>query len=188
MTKKNSAKQLDTAPHLIGDKVYLRPMAIEENVITYRWFLASDPQSQTCHEVHLTTPENCVERARNRTPDRTSGDFVIVRIEDNQLVGKVRFMFLNMLNRSAELGYVVAPECHKMGYGKEGLKLLVGHLFNELNLAKVYAQTGSFNKGSIKLLQSLDFSLDGTLRQHHFYKGEMYDDLVYSLLKSEFKP
>jgi RimJ/RimL family protein N-acetyltransferase len=52
----------------------------------------------------------------------------------------------------------------------------------------VYAQTASFNKNSIKLLESLEFKLDGTLRQHHYYKGDLYDDLLYSLLKFEYGP
>ncbi|RKX19168.1 MAG: N-acetyltransferase, partial [Candidatus Zixiibacteriota bacterium] len=56
------------------------------------------------------------------------------------------------------------------------------------NLNKVYAQTASFNKGSIKLLESLEFKLDGTLRQHHFYKGQFHNDLLYSLLKFEYGP
>lgn len=188
MKNKISVEQLSTAPHLVGKKVYLRPMAAEENETSYRWFMATDPQSQTCHEIHLTTPENYAARAKERAPNKTSGNFVIVRHEDNQLVGKIRFFHLNMLNRSAELGYLVGPEFHKQGYGKEGLRLLLGHLFNELNLNKVYAQTGSFNKASVKLLESLNFKLDGTLRQHHYYKGDLYDDLVYSLLKFEFNP
>jgi RimJ/RimL family protein N-acetyltransferase len=90
-----------------------------------------------------------------------------------------------MLNRSAELGYIVAPDEREEGYAKEGLKLIINYLFNEMNLNKVYAQTASFNKASIKLLESLDFQLDGTLRQHHFYKGDYHDDLIYSLLKFE---
>lgn len=186
LKKKNENNLLPTIPSLIGKDVYLRPADAADYELTYQWFLTSDPQSQTCRHSFLTTPANAAERGRHReqTPDR--GEFIIVRIEDDQPVGKLSFFNLNMLNRSAELGYTVDPDEQKKGYGGEGLRLLIKYLFLQLNLNKVYAQTGSFNKASIKLLESLDFKLDGTLRQHHYYNGDLYDDLVYSLLRFEF--
>jgi RimJ/RimL family protein N-acetyltransferase len=186
MAKKNiDLESFQTTPDFVGKDVYLRPTAPEDTAHTYRWFLASEPQSQSCHEMPLISPAQYVERMKKREPKRDEGDFVIVRIEDNQLVGKLRYFHLNMLNRSAELGYIVAPDARKEGYAKEGLMLLIRYLFSGLNLNKVYAQTASFNKASNKLLESLDFKIDGTLRQHHYYKGDLYDDLLYSLLKFE---
>ena len=185
MKKKFSPGELPTAPSLIGKDIYLRPAEPADYEYTYRWFLATDPQSQTCHQAKLTTPADYAARMAQKEVKLDEGDFIIVRIEDDRPVGKLRYLHLNMLNRSAELGYVVDPEEQDKGYAKEGMRLLLRHLFDELNLNKVYAQTASFNKASIKLLESLDFKLDGTLRQHHFYKGDLYDDLVYSLLKFE---
>ena len=186
MKKKSENGQLPTSPALIGKDVYLRPMEPGDCEFTYQWFLSCDPQSQTCKQAILTTPANAAENARRREPTGERGEFVIVHIEDDQPVGKLSFFNLNMLNRSAELGYTVAPDEQNKGYGGEGLRLLIKYLFLQLNLNKVYAQTGSFNKASIKLLESLDFKLDGTLRQHHYYNGDLYDDLVYSLLRFEF--
>jgi len=183
--KKIDLDAFQTTPGFVGKNVYLRPTTPEDSDTTYRWFLASEPQSQTCHEVMLTSPGIYAERMKRRRPQKDEGDFVIVRIEDNRLVGKLRYFHLNNLNRSAEMGYIVAPDTRKKGYGKEGMILLIKHLFVELNLNKVYAQTASFNKASVKLLESLGFKIDGTLRQHHFYKGDLYDDLLYSLLKFE---
>ncbi len=186
MTKKNIDLELfRTIPSFVGKNVYLRPTAPEDAEHTYRWFLASEPQSQTCHEVILTSPAEYVERMKKRELKKDEGDFVIVAIEDNRLVGKLRYFHLNTLNRSAELGYIIAPDARKQGYAKEGMTLLIKYLFTDLNLNKVYAQTASFNKASNILLESLGFKLDGTLRQHHYYKGDLYDDMLYSLLKFE---
>jgi len=183
--KKNDLEKFQTMPSFVGKNVYLRPAAPEDAKYTYRWFLTSDPQSQTCHEFKLVSPSEYVERMKRKESKSDEGDFIIVRIEDDEPVGKLRYMHLNMLNRSAELGYIVAPGEREQGYAKEGLKLLLRYLFIEMNLNKVYAQTASFNKASVKLLESLDFKLDGTLRQHHYYKGDLYDDMIYSVLKFE---
>lgn len=185
MKKKINKMDFPTSPELVGKNVYIRPASPDDAETTYQWFLASDPFSQTSHQIKLVTPSEAANRMQKKEVSVNDGDFIIATIEDRQAVGKIRFFNLNMLNRSAELGYIIAPEERGNGYAKEGLKLLIKYLFNQMNLNKVYAQTATFNKPSLKLLESLDFKLDGTLRQHHFYKGDMYDDLIYSLLKFE---
>jgi RimJ/RimL family protein N-acetyltransferase len=185
MAKKEDPSLYPTPASLVGNKVYLRAMEAEDTAITYLWHLHTEPQSQTCHQAILVTPKEMVEAAKKREKKPTEGDFAIVRKEDDKIVGKIRFFNLNMINRSAELGYIIDPEEHKKGYGKEGLTILVRYLFIYLNLNKVYAQTAVFNTPSVNLLKSLDFKLDGTLRQHHFYHGTLHDDLVFSLLRFE---
>ena len=174
-----------TAPDLIGDRVYLRPAMPEDYAQTYAWFLKSGPSSQTCRPVPIVTPEEMVmrQKSKEKSPDR--GDFVIVDKDRERLVGKLAFFNLNLLNRSAELGYSVDPEMQRRGIAREGLSLLVKYLFRQLNLNKVYAQTGAFNTASVALLEALGFKRDAVLREHHFHDGRLHDDYVYSLLKNE---
>ena len=174
-----------TVPALIGKKVYLRIMAPEDNRYSYPWFLEADPQTQTCHQTKIVSIEEMVEASRKREPSDKEGSFIIVRLEDNVPVGKIRYFDLNMMNHSAEIGYLINPAEHRKGYAGEGLKLLARYLFEHLNLNKIYAQTGSFNAASIALLRSLDFKQDATLREHHFYGGIFHDDHIYSLLRRE---
>ena len=66
--------------------------------------------------------------------------------------------------------------------------MLLKHLFEELEINKIMAQTGEYNDASIALLKKLGFKQDGRLRQHHELDGEMYDDLLFSILAEEFNP
>jgi ribosomal-protein-alanine N-acetyltransferase len=185
MHEKNDPMQYPTISYLVGKNVYLRPMEPEDNEITYLWFLHSDPQSQTSHQPMIVTPKEYVEARKKKEKTPQEGDFMIVRKEDNQPVGKIRYFDLNLMSRSAEFGYIVAPDQRRKGYAREGLTLIIRYLFTYYNLNKIYAQTAAFNTGSVELLKSLDFKLDGTLRQNHFYRGILYDDFIYSLLKFE---
>jgi RimJ/RimL family protein N-acetyltransferase len=185
MLKKDDATQYPTIPSLVGKKVYLRIMTPDEYAMTYLWHLHSDPQTQTSHQYRLVSPADVVEAAKKREKTPNEADFLIVRKEDQAAVGKIRYFNLNMQNRSVELGYLVAPDERKKGYAKEGLQILIIYLFNYLYLNRIYAQTASFNEASVKLLKSLDFTQEGTLRQHHFYKGNFYDDLLFSILRHE---
>ncbi|MBD3160848.1 MAG: GNAT family N-acetyltransferase, partial [Candidatus Eisenbacteria bacterium] len=94
---------------------------------------------------------------------------------------------LNARNRSAEIGYLIAPESRGKGLGREAVGLLLQFLFNGLGLNKVYAQTGAFNIPSIRLLETLGFQRDAVLREHHLYEGRLHDDYVYSLLVREWR-
>jgi len=188
MKSKVDLGQFPTSPTLIGKKVYLRPAAPEDYLEVHSWFNSSDPQSQTCHAVRIMSPEERVKKMHKKEYRDDEGRFVVAATENHRLVGEISYFHMNMLNRSAELGYIVAPAERGNRFAKEALQLLVKYLFLDMNLNKVYAQTASFNKASIKLLESIEFKLDGTLRQHHYYKGDLYDDLVYSLLRFEYGP
>ena len=102
-------------------------------------------------------------------------------------MGTIRFFHLNALNRSAEFGVIVDPDEQKNGIATEGIRILAEYLFLYRGLNKIYAQTGAFNKGAVKLLEKLGFKKDATLRQHYYYKGEFHDGFIYSLLRFEFE-
>jgi len=185
MKKKEDPAIFPTSPSLVGKKIYLRPTVADDYREIQQWRLASDIQLISCHYYRMKSPEEMAESFRQKEKSEDGGSFVIVAKDDHRLLGQINFFHLNMLNRSAELGYIIAPDEREQGYAKESLKLIIRYLFNEVNLNKVYAQTASFNKASVKLLEALDFQLDGTLRQHHFYQGNFHDDFIYSLLKFE---
>lgn len=176
---------ISTIPDFIGPNVYLRAAVPDDFLITYGWFLKSGPSTQTCRPVTLTTPEEMAarQRTKEKPPDRC--DLVVVTKKEHRLVGKLAYFNLNLLNRSAELGYIVAPDSQRRGIARESLTLLIVYLFRRLDLNKVYAQTGAFNTASVALLEALGFRRDAVLRQHHFHDGKLHDDFIYSLLKSE---
>ena len=187
---KNKEKLLDypTIPALIGKHVYLRPTEAEDIKIIQQWRLATDPQTISCHPTKVASPDEVYERFRKKEPRPDEANFAIAAVDDHRTVGQLNYFHLNRLNRSAEIGFLIAPAERRHGFATEAMRLMIDYLLVDMNLNKVYAQTGSFNKASIRLLEGLDFQLDGTLRQHHYYRGDLYDDLIYSLLKFEYSP
>lgn len=183
MTEKK--KTFATQPSLVGDKVYLRPETADDALNAQFWFLQSEPQSMSARPLMFISPAEASEKAKKRekSPDRER--FTIVLTETNQPVGTVTFFNYNPLNRSAEMGILVDPDARRKGYGRQAMQLLIKYLFLYRGLNKVYAETAGFNKETIALLESLGFKKDGTLRDHHFYKGEFHPKLVYSFLRFE---
>jgi RimJ/RimL family protein N-acetyltransferase len=94
----------------------------------------------------------------------------------------------NPRNRSCEFGYIVNPEMRNRGVGTEMLRACINDLFSDrfLNLNKLYCQTAEFNQASNRLLEKLEFRKDAVLREHHELDGKLWDDYIYSILKSEW--
>lgn len=128
-----------------------------------------------------------MERQKGREGSPTEATLAIVLRGTGTIVGQVRYFDLNFRNRSAEIGYVVAPSARGKAFGREAVALLLCFLFGGLGLNKAYAQTASFNAASIKLLESLGFHRDGVLREHHLFEGKLHDDGIYSILARDWK-
>ncbi len=174
-------------PSLAGARVALRPIEPQEMGLIQQWYLECDPLTQTCRVPNLAPIDRAIRNAGERAPAPTEGDLGIVLRGTGALVGRIRFFDLNPRNRSCEIGYITAPGARGQGYAREGVAVLLDYLFDGLGLNKVQAQTGAFNATSIRLLESLGFSRDAVLREHHLYRGVLHDDHVYSTLAREWR-
>ena len=102
-------------------------------------------------------------------------------------VGKFNCFSINKRNKSCECGYAINPAHRGKGIGKKMLRHSINYLFKNYDFNKLYCQTGSFNKPSIKILKDLGFHRDGVLREHHELDGKLWDDHIFSILRSEWK-
>ena len=180
-------KKLKVPPSFIGDKVYLRPATAEDVANSHHWQEQCEPTSRSCRPMPFMSAAEVAESYGKRERSPNIQLFMIIKQKDKTPVGQIRFFDMNTLNRSAEFGLLVDPDEQKNGYGLEATRILCRYLFRSRGLNKVYAQTGSFNKAAIKLLEKVGFKLDGTLRRHMFHDGEFHDALVYSILQHEFE-
>lgn len=167
--------------------VYLDNPSEYDAIRIYKWFLASAPERLTCRPITYRTEDEIIVKYREWMNEPNQRDFAVRRSADNCLVGRVTYFDVNNRNRTAEIGFMTAPEFRRKGYALEAMRLLLEHLFGELGMNKIMAQTGEFNDASISLLKKLGFRQDGRLRQHHEVEGKMYDDLLFSILAEEYK-
>jgi ribosomal-protein-alanine N-acetyltransferase len=68
----------------------------------------------------------------------------------------------------------------------EAVKPILQYGFEQMNLNRIEACTGPENVASIKILQKFGFKQEGYLRQHYYGKDQIYDSLIFSLLKAEY--
>ncbi len=134
------------------------------------------------------TEENAayfIEDAIRKRNERSAFHFGI-RLNDGKLIGACGAHTIDYRDLRAEIGYWLGRTYWGKGYAKEALALLLGFCFNNLRLNRVSVSVLAFNERSIKLLHSMNFSKEGTLRQNTLHEDKFVDDLVFSILKREY--
>jgi ribosomal-protein-alanine N-acetyltransferase len=92
---------------------------------------------------------------------------------------------LDFDNLKAEIGYDLAKSSWGKGYATEAVSSLVDHAFSSLKLNRVEAKVDPENVSSIKLLEKLRFTFEGTLREYERVEGTFNDLHMYSKLISD---
>lgn len=89
---------------------------------------------------------------------------------------------------SKELSYFLGECYSRQGYMKEAIHALISHLFETEKLACVAARVFAPNLASRKLLESLGFHADGVIPKCvKGYRDVVFDDVVHSLFREEFR-
>lgn len=111
--------------------------------------------------------------------------FSIIELESNEIIGTCGYNFLDFENQKAEIGYDIAKSFWGRGYASEAIRTLLEYGFSSLNMNRIEAKVEPENVNSIKLLQNLNFTFEGTLRQYERVNEKFNDLNIYSKLVTD---
>lgn len=115
-------------------------------------------------------------------------NFLICKKGQSEVIGACGFHTWYLNHHRAEVGYALTDDAHKrQGIMFEALKRVLQYGFDDLHLNRVEAFVGKDNEASIRLLQILEFTQEGIMRQHYFKHGKSEDSIVFSLLRHEYR-
>lgn len=176
---------------LKGTRVILRAPTMPDAPVLYhylsirkvnRW-LARVPKPYT-----LKCAKEWVESIPIQIKNDSGLPYSIHHIESNQIMGGMALMNINRADRSAELGYWIAPEFWGKGYALEAGRLLCRYAFsNKQRLHRLYAWVHSENPASYRVAEKIGFVREGVCRKANNITGRWRDDYIYALLKSDLK-
>jgi len=169
----------------------LCPLSGDQIHVLYEWKLNElNGDLYTCRPVgELPTEYEYVESLREKIVHETLQVYVIAEEQAKRKpLGSITLFDFNRRNCSAEFGYYIPAMLRGQGIGVAMMRLLLDKVFRQGNdLNKIYATTSSDNEASIKLLERTGFKLDGRLREHYWTRGDRYDQLHYSMLRSDWE-
>ena len=175
---------------LIGEKIILRPLKVEDLEKTCHWRNNLELIRLTQGIRFPKTVEMEKEWFNYALSDKSNRNiyFGIDVIESNSFIGLIQLTNIDYISGTAVLGYVIGEkEKRGKGYGKEAKKLIIKYAFQTLNLRKITEYNVSFNEAAIKMnLNSTGFRQEGKLIKHVYYDIEYHDVLIFSVLKEDW--
>lgn len=170
---------------LIGERIYLSPMNVEDASTYVKWlndFSVTDGIGSSYRVADLESEKKWIENNAGKY------QFAIVRLEDDMLLGNCGLESIDHLKQCADIGLFIGEEENRnKGYGAETLHILLDYGFNYLNLNNIMLKVFSFNERAIACYKNVGFKEIGRRRKVYYLKGTFHDDVYMDILKEEYK-
>ncbi len=170
-----------------GGRFALRPFRIEDAEIVYSY--ASE--AEFLRYLPIPLPYTLASArdfiAKQRALDRRVHASWALEINGGACGGvNIRFF---AAHRIAEIGYAVARRFWGQGLATEASRLVIGAAFGLFQeLSRVRAKADARNVASIRVMEKVGMRREGLLRSDREYRGELTDEVVYGILRSEWRP
>lgn len=103
------------------------------------------------------------------------------------LIGTCGLHDIDWISRKAEIGIMIGDKRQwNKGLGTEAMELILKHGFETLNLHRLYLKVFADNPRAIRTYEKAGFVHEARLRESHFSDGVYKDDLIMSVLRSEW--
>jgi RimJ/RimL family protein N-acetyltransferase len=175
---------------LIGNKIILRPLKIEDLEKTHGWRNNLELIKLVQGIRFPKTLEMDKEWFDNALNDKSNRNiyFGIDEIETNDFIGIIQLNNIDYISGTAIWGFVIGDKIkHGKGYSVEAPNLLFNYAFNILNLRKIFGYPISYNNATLRMHQKIGkFTEEGRLKKHIFFDNEYHDVIIMSLFKEDF--
>ena len=170
---------------LVGDRIYLSPRNTDDVEIFTEWMNDFQVSDYTGRSGYITTLGG--ERKYLEANDESAGNFVIVTLDGDKMIGTVSLEDFDYLNRTATLGIFIGDENYRNnGYGAEAIRLILEFGFKYKNLQNIKLDLMEFNERALKCYQKCGFKEYGRRRKCKFINGKYYDSISMDILAEEF--
>lgn len=106
---------------------------------------------------------------------------------DGTIVGVAGFHAVDWANRTTSIGYWLGEAYQGRGTMTDAVRALVDHAFNAWKLERVEIRAAPGNTRSRAIPERLGFTEEGTLRAAERVGDRQLDNVVYSVLASEWR-
>lgn len=174
---------------LVGERIYLSPKSCEEeDIIKFTgWMndfeITDYIDNSSMSFSYESEKEWIIASAKKSSP----GNFNIIDLETNELIGSVGLDKIKDVSRSAVLGIFIGNDKYRSnGYGTEAIKLLLEYGFKYLNLHSIKLTVLDVNARAYKCYIKCGFKETGRDREAMYLNGKYHDVINMDILESEF--
>ena len=175
-------------PFLVGKKIYLRPLDIEDVAGDYLQWVNDGSVVIGKIEVYAPiTKEKQQEFVRGVLASDKNVFFAVMEKKTNRFIGTAKMGPINWVHRFTEHAIMIGDKrSWNKGYGGEIIQLLLDYGFRVLNMHKIYAGASSANPASVRKNERIGYKVEAVFKEKLFSKGKYVDQIMMSISQDEF--
>lgn len=104
-------------------------------------------------------------------------------VMQDKFIGMAGLTNISWENSNAEISLIIDPLCHKNGYGKKAVELILSEAFGRLGLKTVYGEVYMCND-AVKFWEKITYEHGGyktTLPNRKYWNGHYCDSVYFSI-------
>lgn len=142
---------------IVGERIYLRKMEIEDTDQVIAWRNAPHVMGQFIYRTPLTR-ETHLEWIKTKVETGEVQQFIICIRENDRGIGSFYFRDIDREKRTAELGiFIGEPDALGKGYGTEAVRLGVLYGFQSLELERISLRVFQDNEKAVRNYEANGF-------------------------------
>lgn len=165
--------------YLENDTLRLRALEPEDLDILYKWendtslwwvSCTTEPYSRYILKEYIAYSDKTIYEKKQLR-------LMIVRKEDNAVVGTIDLTDFDPHNMRAGIGLLIDANYRNHGYAQLALDILLDYAFGFLHLHQLYAYVPKTNESTMHLFEKANFQCNGVLKEW-IRRGDAYVDVA----------
>ncbi len=163
----------------------LRLTSLRPEDLGFLYDLAASPQTSFRWRYRGAPPP--IERYAENLWSQVLVQYVARRASDDTPVGHVLAYGAEMTMRYCYIGAVFVPSVAGTGLAAQAVSTFIRYLFHIYPLHKVYLQVPGYNFGQLSSGQGDLFEVEGVLRDHIWFGGQVWDEYMCAVYADRFR-
>lgn len=164
--------------------------AVEESDFDLLFYFINAPEIESMTEgFHLPISSSEQMKWMQNYSNTMSDIRLMIELNNGNTIGMIMLNDIDLVNGTASISYKIsaAPQDRIKGDMRDAIEGMLNFAFNELRLNCVISAILDYNVFSLKLVRKMHFTQEGVLRKRIYKNGEFHDQIVFSILRSEFE-
>lgn len=97
--------------------------------------------------------------------------YFMISNKENQLIGFVNFFCIDKVKKQGEMGVIIGDKSYwSKGVGHRAVSATINYIFNNMDIDRIYIETGEANKPALGLFEKLNFKRCGEYIEDESFK------------------
>lgn len=106
---------------------------------------------------------------------------------EGNAIGRIKVNEISPRDNYMQIGYDIAKTFRNRGFMTEAVQSVIGFLFNQVMVHRIYGQCRVSNIPSIRVLQKAGMTFEGRQRKHFIENDGTYTDVdIYGILVEDY--